>query len=223
MDHSAIGKRRVLPEPLLWAIGFYQPPVYYVPKWRITSGDETGDQPEARFRLEQPNWKKHGTWAWRDNPFVGTRELRGLVVMMAILNSWDLKTSNNRTYEVIGGNPAQLYVVKDLGESLGRSVRIFLGSESKVRDFVEEDFIRKVKDGRVDLYYRPMILNRRVDDDLTVDDVLWTCRRLDRLTDRQWRDAFRAGGYSDAEVTAYVDRLKRKVREGLALDERNKG
>jgi len=49
--------------------------------------------------------------------------------------------------------------------------------------------------------------------------VLWTCRRLDRLSDRQWRDAFRAGGYSDEEGAAYFDVLKRKVREGLALAE----
>ena len=45
-------------------------------KWRIASGEETGEQPEARFRLEQPDWKKDGTWEWQDNPFVGTRELQ---------------------------------------------------------------------------------------------------------------------------------------------------
>lgn len=216
-------KSEVAASRLLWAIGFHQPPVYYVRNWRIASGEETGEQPEARFRLEQPNWKKDGTWAWQDNPFVGTRELQGLVVMMAILNSWDLKTSNNKVYQVEGGSPVRRYVVKDLGESLGRSVRIFLGTQNKVSDFTQERFIRDVKkDGRVDLYFEPVILNRSVEDDITVEDVLWTCRRLDRLSDRQWRDAFRAAGYSDEETTAYVDHLKRKVREGLAIGERAK-
>jgi hypothetical protein len=211
-------KSEVAASRLLWAIGFRQPPVYYVAKWRITSGEETGEQSEARFRLERRGWKKAGTWAWRDNPFVGTRELGGLVVMMAMLNSWDLKTSNNMIYEIKGGGrPSRVYVVKDLGESLGRSVNIFLGSESKLSDFAKEGFIRGVKHDKVDLYYRAMLLNRSVDQDITVEDVLWTCRRLDQLSDRQWRDAFRAGGYSEAEVTAYVEHMKRKVRDGLAL------
>jgi hypothetical protein len=211
-------KSEVAASRLLWAIGFHQPPVYYVRKWRITSGKETGEQPEARFRLEKPGWKKDGTWEWQDNPFVGTRELRGLVVMMALLNSWDLKTSNNIIYEPEGGSPARLYVVKDLGESLGRSVRVFLGTLSNPADFTREGFIRDVKkDGRVELHFEPVILNRSVEDDVTVEDVLWTCRRLERLSDRQWGDAFRAAGYTDEETAAYVDHLKRKVREGLAL------
>jgi hypothetical protein len=215
-------KSEIAASRLLWAIGFHQPPVYYLPRWRIASGDKTGEQHEARFRLEQKSWKKGGTWSWQHNPFVGTPELRGLVVMMAILNAWDLKTSNNKIYEVSGGRPARRYVVKDLGESLGRSVDLFLGTESDLDDFTREKFIRGVKkDGRVDLYYHPVILNRSVEDDLTVDDVLWTCRRLARLSDRQWRDAFRAGGYSEEEVTAYVEHLKRKVRDGLALADRH--
>jgi hypothetical protein len=215
-------KSEVAASRLLWAIGFHQPPVYYVKTWQIASGEETGVQPEARFRLEQANWKKDGNWDWQDNPFVDTRELRGLVVMMAMLNSWDLKTSNNMIYEVKGRSPARIYVVKDLGESLGRSVEVFFGTDSKVADFTKEGFIRGVKDGRVDLYYRPVILNRTIDHEIAVDDVLWTCRRLARLSDRQWSDAFRAAGYSDEETTAYVDHLKRKVREGLALGERNR-
>jgi hypothetical protein len=206
---------------LLWAIGFHQPPVYYQASWRITSGKETGEQRPARLRLEQASWKKGGSWAWDDNPFVGTRELHGLVVMMAILNSWDLKTSNNKIYEVSGGRLPRVYVVKDLGESLGRSVNLFLGSESNLEQFLHERFIRDVeKDGRVHLYYKPMLLSRSVEHDLTVDDVLWTCGRLARLSERQWRDAFRAGGYNDAEVTAYVDRVKDKMRDGLALADR---
>ena len=203
---------------LLWAIGFHQPPVYYVREWKIAGGEEAGVQKEARFRLEQPSWKKEGEWQWKDNPFVGKRELRGLVVMMAMLNSWDLKTSNNKIYEVRGRPEKRLYVVKDLGESLGSSVKVFLGSQDHLADFQKEGFIREVKDGRVDLYFKPVILNWGVGDDITVDDVLWTCRRLAKLSDKQWHDAFRSAGYDERETAAYVDKLKHKVREGLALE-----
>ncbi len=210
-------KPEVAASRLLWAIGFHQPPVYYVHDWRIENGPEAGEQQEARFRLERKEWKKDGEWDWQDNPFVGTRELRGLVVMMAMLNSWDLKTSNNKIYATPGANPPRRYVVKDLGDSFGGSARVFVGTQSDVHDFSREGFIRGVENDRVDLVFRPVMLNWGVDDDISVDDVLWTCRRLAQLSDRQWRDAFRAAGYSDAEGAAFTDRMKAKVREGLAL------
>src|SRR6187402_2202317 len=47
---------------ILWAIGYHQPPVYYLPKW--TRVDSTGvytDDP-ARFRLQPKGLKKTGDW-----------------------------------------------------------------------------------------------------------------------------------------------------------------
>jgi hypothetical protein len=111
-------------------------------------------------------------------------------------------------------------VVKDLGESFGRSVRIFIGSQSDVSDFTREGFIRNVEGDRVELEFDEIILNRGIDQHLTVDDVLWTCRRLARLSERQWRDAFRAGGYSDADAAAYIAQMQRKIAQGLALADR---
>jgi hypothetical protein len=212
-------KPEVAASRLLWAIGFYQPPVYYVREWRIEDGPEAGVQPEARFRLEKPGWKKRGEWKWKDNPFVGSRELRGLVVMMAMMNAWDLKTSNNKIYESGDRDPQRFYVVKDLGDSFGRSRRVFLGRfGSDVSDFEREQFIRRVDDdGHVQLHFKSNLLAWHVEDDVTVGDVLWTCRRLARLSDRQWRDAFRSAGYSDEQGTAFANRMKAKVREGLAL------
>jgi methionine salvage enolase-phosphatase E1 len=50
-----------------------------------------------------------------------------------------------------------------------------------------------------------------------VEDVRWACERLQKLTDRQWRDAFRAGNFT-ADVTArYVARIRQKITEGLEL------
>ena len=66
--------------------------------------------------------------------------------------------------------------------------------------------------------YQPAFWNVGVMRGLTREDVLWTCRRLAQLSDRQWRDAFRAGGYSDAESAAFIAHLQRKIRDGLALE-----
>jgi hypothetical protein len=97
---------------------------------------------------------------------------------------------------------------------------VFLGSfGDDVSAFEREGFIRRVDDdGHVDLYFKSNLLSGNVEDDITVKDVLWTCRRLARLSDRQWRDAFRAAGYSDEEGAALATRMKLKVREGLALE-----
>ena len=52
---------------------------------------------------------------------------------------------------------------------------------------------------------------------LTPEDVRWTCERLSRLSDEQWRDAFRAGGYDPQIARRYIARFKQKIAEGLAL------
>jgi hypothetical protein len=212
-------KPEIAASRLLWATGFHQPPLYYVRTWTVSGGPDPGPQPEARFRLERRQWKKDGEWEWQDNPFVGTRELRGLIVLMVMINNWDLKTSNNVIYERRGsGVPARQYVVKDLGVSFGRSVRFFmLGKGNDIDEFNREGFIRRVDGNRVEFHFNPLILNLNVTRGIVVDDVLWTCRRLAQLSDRQWSDAFRAAGYTSEEGAAFSNRLRQKVREGLAL------
>jgi len=50
-----------------------------------------------------------------------------------------------------------------------------------------------------------------------VEHVVWTCGLLNRLSDQQWRDAFRAASYSNDATERYVASLKSKIAEGLAL------
>ncbi len=54
-------------------------------------------------------------------------------------------------------------------------------------------------------------------DDVRPADVRWICTRLDALTDAQWQDAFRAGGYSKELADRFIRRLEQKIAEGLAL------
>jgi hypothetical protein len=49
------------------------------------------------------------------------------------------------------------------------------------------------------------------------DDVRWAAQRMSRLTERQWRDAFRAGNYSDQDAARYLARIREKIEDGLAL------
>ena len=41
-------------------------------------------------------------WRWADNPFLGAREFRGMLVVLLMLNSTDLKDDNNSIYDLEG-------------------------------------------------------------------------------------------------------------------------
>jgi hypothetical protein len=52
---------------------------------------------------------------------------------------------------------------------------------------------------------------------ITIDDVRWTCERLQKLTDGQLHDAFRAGGFTDDVTPRFIARVRQKIDEGLRL------
>ena len=211
---------------ILWAIGYHQPATYYVPRWRM-SGEIEGPQEAGRFRFEDPRWKPVGEWSWYENPFVSTRPFRGLIVANLVLNNWDLKTSNNRIVEY-SGRPAveRAYIVRDLGASLGRTtfpawlnwppMRMWKqGSRNDIEDFESQRLIKQVDGDRVEFDYRGV--NRSLLDTVTTADVVWACQLMARLSDRQWREAFEAAGYSKDISERYVRKIKSKIAEGLAL------
>lgn len=202
---------------ILWAIGYHQPVTYYVPRWRMTGGPTATPEP-GRFRLESDH-KKEGDWSWLDNPFVGTRPYRGLVIANILLNNWDLDTDNNRIYRVGGraGRVAQRFVVQDLGAALGKSWWP-LGTRNVLEDFESQDFIRDLEDGRVRFDYHSR--HKRLLQEVSAADVVWTCRLLSRLTDRQLQDAFRAAGYPRDARERFIRKIKQKIQQGLALEKR---
>jgi hypothetical protein len=204
---------------VLWLVGYHQPVMHFLPTWR-RKGDPGREQLSARFRL-QSDHDTEGEWAWRDNPFTGTRELKGLVVVNLLLNNWDYKTSNNRIYDVPNGTrpPARWFVVQDLGASLGKSGWP-IGNRNDVEGFESQRFITGLEDGMIQFDYRGR--HREVLEDITPADVLWACRLLDRITDRQWADIFRAAAYPNDLSERYRAHLATKIAEGLALAPRTK-
>lgn len=217
----------VVASRLLWAIGFHQPPTYYLERWNLT-GIESGPQPAGRFRPELPDQEAVGEWSWYENPFVGSVPYRGLVVANLILNSWDWKGNNNRIYEVSqpSGGTERRFVVRDLGASLGKTtyppiLKLFRlrgfgqGTRNDLAGFEEQGFITGVDGSRVEFDYQGIY--RDIVNSVTPADVRWACARFDRLTDQQWRDAFRAGGYDEQQTKRYVTKIKAKIAQGLAL------
>jgi hypothetical protein len=203
---------------LLWAIGYHQPSVYYLPRWTMVRDGKRTQQTGARFRLDDT--KNLGEWSWRKNPFLHTRQLAGLFVYQVMVNNWDVKSQQNalyRTKDDDAPGPRERYVVKDLGASLGRTAWPVGGSKGDPAGFEEEPFIEGVEGNRVRFAYQGAWLEPQLLRSITPADVRWTADLMSRLTPKQWSDAFRAAGFSDAEANRYIRRLRQKVTEGLNL------
>ena len=94
----------VVASRILWAVGYHQPPTYFVERWIGVTGTKGDLLGGARFRPREAGMKSLGTWSWKTNPFVGTPPYNGLLVLLMILNDTDLKDDNNELYEIEGTN-----------------------------------------------------------------------------------------------------------------------
>ena len=204
---------------LLSAIGYHQPPVYFLPAF--TMKDDLGKKVEVggRFRLKDPSMKETGLWKWEDNPFVGTKPYQGLIVLMMMFNATDLKNTNNSLYEYKDGDLVkQLYVARDLGAALGDYNKI-TPRKNHADSFEMQPYLLGANNGHVQFaytgWYKNLVLDR-----ITPEEVFWASELLGRLSDKQWADAFRAGGYEPAVANRFIAKLKEKVQQGRALGTR---
>jgi hypothetical protein len=212
------GPVEVVLSRILSAVGYHQPPVYFLPSFTMTDATGTHTEPGGRFRLKTGMLAKRGDWSWQQNPFVGTRPYQGLLVILLMFDSSDLKNVNNSLYEVRspGEAPRVWYVVRDLGTALGETGRL-TPKRNDITLFEEKRFINGVRDGYVEFHYHGWhqeLLQLRI----TPADVHWASDLLTGLSHQQWRDAFRAGGYAPDEAERFIRRILAKVAEGERLD-----
>ena len=93
----------VLLSRILWGLGYHQPPIYYLPSWTLERDGTRHTESEARFRPKLKAFERLDEyWWWQQNPFVGTHELNGLLVVLLMFNSTDLKNDNNAHLQVEG-------------------------------------------------------------------------------------------------------------------------
>jgi len=202
---------------LLWAVGYYTDTTYLIPSVKI---EGKGTFENVRFEARPQNVKRLEEWKWDDNPFVGTKELQGLKVMMVLLENWDIKDSNNKVLRVRNketGEDELCFVVSDLGGTLGKTGGALSRSRNKPADFAKAEFIEEVKRNRVELHYS----GKRKDlfRDITVDQARWIGSLLSQLSDPQISDAFRAANYSPQEVQVLTAAVRSRINELNRLPE----
>jgi hypothetical protein len=204
---------------LLSAIGYHQPAAYYLPSFTLKDDWGTHIEVGGRFRLKEETLKDTGEWSWQENPFVGSQPYQGLLALLMMFNSTDLKNQNNTLYERRRGDLVeQWYVVRDVGAALGDTNRLapFKGHPQA---FARTPYILGVSNGHVDFAYRGWY-DKLVRDRISPEDVAWAANLLGQLSDAQLRDAFRAGGFDSEATSQFIRALRSKIDEGRNVGRR---
>src|SRR5258706_3095934 len=182
---------------LMWAVGYHSDVNYLVPRVYVEGLNKTLEN--VRFGLRPKEVKRIDGWQWDRNPFVGSRQFQGLKIMMALLNNWDLKDSNNKIVvardQKIADNESR-YLVADLGGSFGKVSHLprflqFKPDRNNPKAYARSHLVDGVKDGdRLELHYKSQ--KSQLIKNISVEDARWIRGWLSRLNDRQIQDAFRA-------------------------------
>lgn len=211
--HGAEGPAEVVLSRVLSALGYHQPPVYYLPSFRMRDAKGVRIESGGRFRLHDPSMTDRGEWAWQHNPFIGQPSFNGLVTILLVFNSSEFKNSNNTIYDLKDGG--QWYVFRDLGDALGRTGKI-APQRNNLEEFERTGFITGVHDGYVQFDYHGRF-GAMITSHITPADLAWGCNLLARLTEHQWNDAFRAGGYPPDIAARFIAILRARVAEGQRI------
>jgi hypothetical protein len=219
---------------LAWAAGYFVEVNYYVAEGRLEGArelqraasciDEQCHFRDARFELDEEGVTKHfeeHSWAWNDNPFVGTRELNGLKMVMMWLSNWDAKDvrdvargSNTAIfeYQIGSGLREARYLITDWGGALGRWGSVVRRGRWDCHAFEAESawFVA----GRDGEFVRFGYTGQRTADiagGIRVSDAQWLLETLGPLGHEQIADAVRASGGTPEEIEIFSRALRARL------------
>jgi hypothetical protein len=220
-----------------WACGYFAEETWFVPSGRIEGAGsltrasscigEDCTFVDARFELDDPAVLKlfdEHSWSWTDNPFVGTRELNGLKILLMLLSNWDNK---DRRDVARGSNTAIFihrlsrwrrearYLIIDWGGSMGRWGRTVVtrGRWDPVAFAAQTPEFVTGADGS---FVRFGYTGQRTGDasgDIRLQDVRWLCQYLGRVRDDQVRAALAASGAQSSEIEQFTSALRARIEQ----------
>ena len=231
---------------LVWAMGYFAEEAYYLDRFevknlpRLSKGQEFVENGSVvrggRFEPKRKGVRRGAIWDWLKNPFLGTRELDGLKVLMVLLANYDTRLENNHVvYEKhpASGEMEARYMVTDIGATLGR-VGGLGGKRVKnsLADFQASKFIIGVENGIVEFDYstRPQGAGKfasifspgygksqankeKAMRRIPVVNARWIGEMLSRLSRDQLRDAFRAASYDQATMEGFVKTIRERIEQ----------
>ncbi len=231
---------------IVWSVGYFADEAYYFDRAeirnlpRLSRGQNfvvnKNTVVGARFEPKRKEIVRGDVWDWEANPFLKTRELDGLKVLMVLLGNYDTSIRNNRVLSMKNEKTGRLevrYVTTDVGATFGK-VGGLGGKRSKnsLEDFRSSKFILGVENGLVKFDYdttpkkmgafasifKPSYRDSqekkaRAMSTVTVENARWIGSLLARLSDEQLRDAFRAARYDTDTMEGFVQVLRSRIKE----------
>jgi hypothetical protein len=219
---------------LAWAAGYFAEVTYFVADGHIEGVqdlqraaacvDERCHFRDARFELEEEGVSKHfdeHSWAWNDNPFVGTRELNGLKIVMMWMSNWDAKDvrdvsrgSNTAIFEypLASGLREARYLITDWGGAFGRWGSVVRRGRWDCHAFEAENasFVLGV-DGEFVRFGYTGQRTADIAEGIRVSDAEWLLATVGRLSEEQLSAAVRASGGTPEEMAVFARALRARL------------
>lgn len=223
----------VMASRFAWAAGYHVEADYYVPSGQIIGAKKLeraskyiasdGSFKEARFEWREggiAKFKEKQGWRWNDNPFVGTKELNGLKIVMMLTSNWDSKDARDTSR---GSNTAiyykkktgeQRYIITDWGGSMGKWGGYFSREKWDCEGYTKQnrEFITSNKNGKVEFGYK----GQRTEDireGISASDVKWIMQFLGRITDQQLHDGLKAAGATPKEEECFAHAIRARLEQ----------
>jgi hypothetical protein len=219
-----------------WAVGYFVEPAYFVPSGKIESVGKLerakknvqpdGSFTDARFeRRREKGVKKledEQSWSWIQNPFLGSKELNGLKVVMMLLSNWDNKDvrdvkrgSNTAIFQTPSeGGLEDRYLITDWGGSMGKWGGFISREKWDCNGFRTQtkDFVKGVRGDQVEFGYSGQH-SESFKGGIRASDVQWVTQYLSRITDDQLRAGLQASGATAEEVECFTQSLRDRINQ----------
>jgi hypothetical protein len=149
-------------------------------------------------------------WSWSSNPFSGSREMSGLILLNVLVNNWDAKQTNNGVLSKFdkNGGVNDWYTVCDWGGTFGKYGSIFSHSKWNTSDFEKQSYVEGVNGNMLRLHYGGKMGGSH---SVPLEHARWFAGLANRLTDDQIRQAFKASGASESEIAELQQQNPRKA------------
>ena len=214
---------------LVSALGYAAEPTFYVDRGSIEGVrgvkrakrfiSKDGSFRGGRFKLHVKGSADDDgseTWSWNENPFVNSRELGGLKILVMLTSNWDTKDARdgkgNSNTRIIHSDAKARYAVTDWGATFGKYGGFFSRNRWDWGGYRIQtaSFVKMSKDGRLKWGFKGKH-NQDITGSVGVADVIWLDRYLSRITDEDLNAGFAASGASQPVAREYTRLMRQRI------------
>ena len=214
---------------LLSALGYAAEPTFYVERGSIEGVrglkrakrfvSKDGSFTSGRFKLRvkgSADDDGNEAWSWNANPFVGSRELGGLKILVMLTSNWDTKDARdgkgNTNTGIIHSDSKAQYAVTDWGATFGKYGTFFRRNRWDWSGYRIQtaSFVKMSKDGALKWGFKGKH-SQDITAGVGIADVIWLDRYLSRITDEDLTAGFAASGASQPVAHEYTRLMRDRI------------